>query len=96
MGASTCRRRAKQAVWWPGLSNQLKDTVLKEPAQDQPSTDAGVFVAMPLIPGQRGGALRLTNPTPTQSSRVLHQQMSLWLVLAKQKLVVNNCPVVLQ
>ena len=29
MGVTKCRNRAKQTVWWPGLSSQLNDMVLK-------------------------------------------------------------------
>ncbi|KAJ8266788.1 hypothetical protein GJAV_G00134700 [Gymnothorax javanicus] len=51
MGVTKCRERAKQTVWWPGLSNQLNDMVLKCRTCIQERTN----VKEPLMPTQMPG-----------------------------------------
>ncbi|XP_023806890.1 uncharacterized protein K02A2.6-like isoform X1 [Oryzias latipes] len=48
MGVTKCRERAKQTVWWPGLSNQLSDMVLRCRTCIQERTN----VKEPLMPSQ--------------------------------------------
>ena len=55
-GIVRCRQRAKSAVWWPGLSNQLTEFVQKCPecARDNtPNREPLIPTSLPQYPWQK-------------------------------------------
>ena len=67
-GISKCRERARQSVWWPGLSKQLEETVRKCPACIKfrvPRAEPLMSSELPSLPWQKVGTDFLNGRSPT-------------------------------
>ena len=55
-GITKCRERAKQSVWWPGLSKQIEDLVDKCSKERQTRVEPIIPSDVPERPWQTGGS----------------------------------------